>query len=247
MLIIGLTGGIATGKSTVSKYFREGGIPVIDADQIAREILQPGERPYRKVVEHFGREILQPDGVQIDRQKLGAIIFNDPEKRRALNGITHPAVRRRMLTQILKYYISGYRACVLDVPLLIESRLDKYCSKIVVVDCDRDTQVQRLMARDGISYENAQSRINAQLPMEEKKRYATRVIDNNEDKTRTAQQVEEVIKNWMPSQFSTWGLLVAPVAIIAGAASLWVAGKNLFGGWTLSVGSSWLAASLFIN
>lgn len=132
MLVIGLTGGIAMGKSTVSRILEEE-IPVVDADQVAREIVEPGQVAYKEIVEYFGPEVLDTDGVSLDRAALGRRIFSDPEARRVLNGLTHPRIRRRMLRQVLQHYIQGARACVLDVPLLIESGLDALCGLVIVV------------------------------------------------------------------------------------------------------------------
>ena len=130
--VIGLTGGIATGKSTVSKQLVARGIPVIDADILAREVVNPGTRALKKIVSTFGPDILREDG-SLDRAKLGEIVFRDEEQRRKLNAIVHPAVRWGMAIGILKCWLRGERVCVLDVPLLIESKIHRWVGKVVVV------------------------------------------------------------------------------------------------------------------
>ena len=131
-LVIGLTGGIATGKSTVSKQLAARGIPVIDADVLARDVVRPGTRTLNKIVSTFGRDILKEDGT-LDRPKLGSIVFQDEEQRRKLNAIIHPAVRWAMALGILKFWLCGERVCVLDVPLLIETKIYQWVGRVVVV------------------------------------------------------------------------------------------------------------------
>ncbi|KAF7318136.1 CoaE-domain-containing protein [Mycena chlorophos] len=177
MLVVGLTGGIATGKSSVSNLLKAKQIPLIDADVLAREVVAPGTAGLAKIVAYFGPEILLPDG-SLDRKKLGSIIFNDEAKRRKLNSIVHPAVRRAMLWGVVKNWIAGSKYCVLDVPLLIESGLWKYYGKVVVVFCSPEVQLQRLMKRDNSSHEEASARLNSQLPITDKVLYADHVVDN---------------------------------------------------------------------
>lgn len=131
-IVIGLTGGIATGKSTVSSLLKAAGIPIIDADIIARQVVEPGTPALAKIQATFGNEVLFPDG-SLDRKKLGSIIFNDEVKRKQLNKIVHPAVRKAMLWQMLGYWIKGYKYCVMDVPLLIEGGLWQWVGLVVVV------------------------------------------------------------------------------------------------------------------
>ncbi len=132
LTVIGLTGGIATGKSTVSNQLVARGIPVIDADVIAREVVRPGARALKKIVSTFGPDILQEDGT-LDRAKLGEVVFRDEEQRRKLNAIVHPAVRRAMALGVLKCWLRGEKVCVLDVPLLVESEIYRWVGKVVVV------------------------------------------------------------------------------------------------------------------
>ncbi|KAI8321226.1 dephospho-CoA kinase [Martensiomyces pterosporus] len=216
MLIVGLTGGIATGKSTVSRELLAHSVPVIDADVVAHQVMEPGEVSYNLIVKHFGKEILQQDSPAIDRAKLGGIIFNDPEKRQLLNRCTHPYVRRRIIYMLLSYYVRGYPMCVLDVPLLYESGLDRICGRVAVVACSEERQISRLMDRNGFSKQEAEARISSQMPLKEKVRRATRVIDNNGSVEETHQQVSALIGEWSPSWIRTYGTLLAPVGILAG-------------------------------
>ena len=131
-IVIGLTGGIATGKSTVSTLLKASNIPVVDADLIARQVVEPGTTALARIEATFGNQVLFPDGT-LDRKKLGSIIFADESKRKKLNAIVHPAIRRTMLWQVLGYWIRGYKYCVVDVPLLIEGGLWKWVGSVVVV------------------------------------------------------------------------------------------------------------------
>jgi dephospho-CoA kinase len=194
-LIIGLTGGIASGKSTVARMLLELGIPVIDADQIAREVVEIGEDAYLQIVEKFGEEILQADKT-IDRAKLGAIVFNDEEKRKLLNSIVHPAVRQKMLEQKEQYVKKGEKNIVLDIPLLFESNLTYLVDKILVVYVDDHIQLERLMERNCFSKEEAEARIKAQLPLKEKAAKADAVIDNNGTIEQTKEQLLNILKQW---------------------------------------------------
>jgi dephospho-CoA kinase len=130
--VVGLTGGIATGKSTVSNLLKAKNIPIIDADVLARQVVLPGTPALAKIVDHFGPSVLLPDG-SLDRKKLGSIIFNDEAQRRHLNAIVHPAVRRELLWNIVTLWLWGEKICVVDVPLLIEGGLWKWMGKVVVV------------------------------------------------------------------------------------------------------------------
>lgn len=130
--VVGLTGGIATGKSTVSTLLRAHNISIIDADVLARKVVLPGTHALQKIANHFGQDILLPDG-SLDRQKLGSIVFSDERQRKVLNGIVHPAVRRAMLWEVLRCWWRGERMCILDIPLLIESGLWRFVANVVVV------------------------------------------------------------------------------------------------------------------
>jgi len=194
-LIIGLTGGIASGKSTVAKMLRELAIPVIDADEIAREVVQIGEDAYLQIVEQFGEGILQEDK-NIDRLKLGSIVFNDEAKRKLLNRIVHPAIRQKMMQKKEEYVSVGEQTVVLDIPLLFESNLTHLVHKTIVVYVDDQIQLERLMERNGFSKEEAEVRIRAQLPLKEKVKKADAVIDNNGSLAQTKAQLLTILANW---------------------------------------------------
>ncbi|KAM3658435.1 dephospho-CoA kinase domain-containing protein isoform 3-T3 [Ammospiza maritima maritima] len=170
MFLVGLSGGIASGKSTVVAVLRELGCAVIDADVIARQVVQPHSKAHQQILQHFGTEILLENG-EINREALGSIIFSQPEKRRLLNSITHPEILKEMLKQILKYFVLGYRYVILDIPLLFETRgLTRLMKYTVLVYCDPPTQLARLMRRSGLGVAEAEARISSQLPLEEKRR-----------------------------------------------------------------------------
>ncbi|XP_038635371.1 dephospho-CoA kinase domain-containing protein isoform X1 [Scyliorhinus canicula] len=189
MFLVGLTGGIASGKSTVAAVFRELGCPVVDADQIARQIVEPDSPAYWAIVRSFGEEILLEDK-KINREKLGNIIFTDVEKRQLLNSITHPEIHKAMLKQIFKYFIQGYRYVILDVPLLFETnKLARFMKHTVVVYCDPQAQLTRLMKRNSLTQAEAERRIGAQMPLEQKRKLANHVIDNSGDSVSTYRQV----------------------------------------------------------
>ncbi|KAF7330999.1 hypothetical protein MVEN_02440100 [Mycena venus] len=203
MLVVGLTGGIATGKSSVSKLLKEKQIPVVDADILARQVVEPGTPALAKIVSFFGPEILQSDGT-LDRKKLGSVIFNDETKRRKLNSIVHPAVRRAMLWGVVMHWLRGSKYCILDVPLLIEGPMWKLVGTVVVVYCPADVQLERLMKRDNSSREDASSRLNSQLPIEEKVQYADRVIDNSGSLADLDAHVNSVIQSLDRDAGWTW-------------------------------------------
>ncbi|MFJ8529893.1 dephospho-CoA kinase [Bacillus sp. NPDC094106] len=194
-VVIGLTGGIASGKSTVSQMFRELSIPVIDADIIAREVVEQGKPAYNKIAEVFGEEILQADG-ELDRPKLGSIVFHNEEKRLQLNGIVHPAVRKEMNDQKDMYIKEGMQAVVLDIPLLFESKLTNLVDQILVVAVAPSTQLERLMKRNGFSEEEAKARIDSQMPLIEKVTLADKIIHNDGTITETKAQLQRILKEW---------------------------------------------------
>lgn len=194
-VIIGLTGGIASGKSTVSTMLKELNIPVIDADEEARLAVEKGEKAYLEIVAYFGEEILLEDG-SIDRLKLGSIIFPNEDKRKILNSIVHPAVRENMLRKKEQYLLSGHEFVVLDIPLLFESKLTHMVEKVIVVYVDEQTQLARLMERNGFSKEEATARIASQLPLKDKLTMADAVIDNNGSIDETKKQLISILTNW---------------------------------------------------
>ncbi|WP_416151467.1 dephospho-CoA kinase [Salipaludibacillus sp. HK11] len=194
-MIIGLTGGIATGKSTVSDILKKEGIPVIDADIVAREVVEPGEGPYHQIIDHFGLKILLPNG-EIDREKLGTIVFGDETERLKLNEIVHPAVRKEMVRQSHSWQTKGHQLVVMDIPLLIESDLLHMVDEVVLVYVPEAIQLDRLSKRNKFSLEEAKKRINSQLPIDEKKQYASYIIDNAGTRDETRHQVMQLLNNW---------------------------------------------------
>lgn len=194
-IVIGLTGSIATGKSTVASMFMDLGIPVIDADRIAREVVEPGEEAYKKVVEAFGEEILLEDR-SLNRPKLGRIVFSDEEKRNQLNSIVHPAIRKRMLEKRDAYLKKGERCVVLDIPLLFESKLEHFVDKIIVVYVDENVQLKRLLDRNQLTKEEALQRIRSQMPVKDKLELADAAIDNNGTIEHSFKQLKEILQKW---------------------------------------------------
>lgn len=194
-IVIGLTGGIASGKSTVSNLLKEMNIPVIDADVEARLAVEKGEPAYFKIVKEFGSDILMPNE-QIDRQKLGSIIFHHNDKRQLLNEIVHPEVRNRMKKQIKEATELGKGIIVLDIPLLFESKLTYMVDKTILVFVDKNVQLKRLMERNNLSREEAEARINSQMPLSEKFALADEVINNNGSINETKKQLMDILINW---------------------------------------------------
>lgn len=194
-LIIGLTGSIASGKSTVSNMLEELQIPVIDADKIAREVVEPGERAYYKIIEAFGKDILKTDQT-LNRKKLGSIVFANKHKRKQLNEIVHPAIRKEMEKQKESYIEVEEKCVVLDIPLLFENKLTNLVDQTVVVYVDEDVQLERLMARDLFTKQEAQQRIASQISLQEKASRADTIIDNNGAKENTKKQLIKMLEKW---------------------------------------------------
>ncbi|WP_081413177.1 dephospho-CoA kinase [Aneurinibacillus terranovensis] len=197
-MIIGLTGGIACGKSTVSRMLAEREARIIDADIIAREVVRPGEEAWSLIAEHFGQSILLPNQ-EIDRARLGKLVFSDEKARLILNGIVHPAVRKRMRELTAHAVAEGIPLIVLDIPLLYESGLEYMVEAVVVVYCTPEQQLKRLMKRNGLSREEALRRIASQIPVEEKKKRASYVIDNSGTLEETERQVNKLIQRLVAS------------------------------------------------
>ncbi|XP_020583507.1 dephospho-CoA kinase, partial [Phalaenopsis equestris] len=160
MRIVGLTGGIASGKSTVSALFRSSGVPVVDADLVARDVVKKGTPGWRKVGAAFGDDILLENG-EIDRSRLGQIVFSDVAKRQLLNRLLAPHISYGIFWEIMKLWLKGYKVIVLDIPLLFEAKMDRMTKPIIVVWVNPETQLQRLMDRDGISGEEAGNKNDA--------------------------------------------------------------------------------------
>lgn len=187
---IGLTGGIATGKSTVSALLVNKGALLVDADAIAREVMLPGHPVLAAVAEHFGQAVILEDGT-LDRKKLGDIVFRDPSQRKALNDITHPAIRKEIrgrMDDLQREHPD--KLVVVDIPLLYESGLEHMFERVMVVYAPEHVQLERLMRRNQLTAEEAAARIRSQMDIEDKKRKADIVIDNSGDAEETERQVD---------------------------------------------------------
>ena len=188
---VGLTGGIASGKSTVAAMLRDLGAAVVDADALAREVVEPGQPALDEIVSRFGGGVLAPDG-RLDRARLATIVFGDPEARQALNAITHPRIAQLAAERGLALAAAGARLIFFEAALLVENGLHRGLAALVVVSVPPEIQLARLIARDGLSEEEAWRRISAQLPLAEKVKVADHVIDNSGSLTQTRTQVEWV-------------------------------------------------------
>lgn len=193
MRVIGLTGGIGTGKSTVARLFREEGIPVVDADRISREILEPGEAAFLRIVRRFGRELLLPDG-RIDRKKLGEQVFSDPAARADLEALTHPAIRDGIEKALRVLEEEGHGVAIVEAALIHEKGRGGLFQAVIGVHCDPTRQVERIMARDGISREQALHRVAAQMDPEKKALASDYRIDNSGDLASTRAQVRSLAR-----------------------------------------------------
>lgn len=193
MRVIGLTGGIASGKSSVARLLEQLGIPVIDADQLARDVVLPGTAPLRQIVACFGEQVLAGDGT-LDRTVLAEVVFADPEARRKLEAIVHPAIKALAEARLTELRDRGEAVVIYMAPLLIEAGAIDRVDEVWVVYVDRETQVQRLIARDGVSRQQAAQRLDAQMPMTEKAAYGRVVIDNCGTPEMLAQRVVELYR-----------------------------------------------------
>jgi len=188
---IALTGGIATGKSYVLSRIRDAGVPVVDADVLAREAVAPKSEGLAAVVERFGKEVLTPEGF-LDRARLGDIVFRDKAARRDLEAIVHPFVRRKV-DEFFDGLASDHPFAVADIPLLYETGRQRQFAKVIVVATSREQQITRIMARDGLSREEAERRVAAQLPIEAKVALADYVIRTDGTHEETDAQVQRVL------------------------------------------------------
>ena len=191
--VIGLTGGIGSGKSSVARMFEKLGATVIDADRLVHEVQAPGSPVLARIAEAFGPEVIGPDG-GLDREALAAIVFRDPEARRKLNAIVHPAVGAAMLARVKEAREAGARLVVLDIPLLLETGGARAfgLDAVVVVYAREEQQVARQLERNGYGREEAERRVRAQMSLEEKRRLADHVIDNSGSREATERQVREL-------------------------------------------------------
>ncbi|KRM98665.1 dephospho-CoA kinase [Lactobacillus taiwanensis DSM 21401] len=174
---LGLTGGIASGKSTADDFFKKKNIPIIDSDLIAHKIMEVGQAGYQAVVDYFGSKILT-DNQTINRRKLGEIVFNDQAKLKKLNSLTHPLVHQEIKRQMEQYRLNQEKLVVIDVPLLFESGFESLCDGVLVISISPELQLKRLMKRNNFTEKEALSRINNQMPLSEKEKRATYVVAN---------------------------------------------------------------------
>jgi len=186
--VIGLTGGIASGKSLVSRILSELGAVVLDVDKVGHRIMEPYRPAYKEIIEYFGKEILTGSG-KIDRKKLGKIVFNDHEKLKVLNRITHPRIREGVREILKGYEKSGVSVVVVEAALLFEMKMQDLVDEVWVVYADKEKQIERLMKRDKLTEEEAQKRIESQLSSEQKVLWADKVIYNSGDREKTKEQV----------------------------------------------------------
>ena len=196
MKLVGLTGGIASGKSTVAKILQSLGAAIVNADDLAREVVEPGQEAWKEIVASFGADILQSDQT-LDRQKLRKLIFNRPEARKQLESIIHPRVRALAEERIRQYGAAGYPVVIYEVPLLFEGKLQEWLRPVILVACNLKTQTARLQKRDHLARADAEKHIAAQMSLAEKRRLADYVIENNgslADLERQTRQILEKLK-----------------------------------------------------
>jgi dephospho-CoA kinase len=190
---VGLTGGIASGKSTAAKFFGALGVPIIDADQLARDVVEPGQPPLERLVERFGPSILTEDG-HLDRPALRNIVFSDPKARADLEALTHPAIGAAVEARSAE--VGGvYQIIVL--PLLVEKSLGSQLNRVLVVDCDEELQIRRLQARDGSTLEQARAILNAQASRTSRLKAAHDVIKNEGDMSAVRDQVQKLHAHYL--------------------------------------------------
>ena len=192
MKIVGLTGGISSGKSTVSSYFKQLEIPVIDADEVARKVVGPNSQGAIEIRKAFGSDVFEEDG-SLNRQKLGALIFSNAENRQKLDDLLQPLIKIMILDEIEEYRQKGETMIVLDLPLLFEKYYEELCEEIIVVYIPKELQLERLMKRNQYTKQEALSRIDSQLSIEEKRKRATVLLDNQ----GTIQQLYQQVEQWL--------------------------------------------------
>nr|WP_296970688.1 dephospho-CoA kinase [Tepidanaerobacter sp. EBM-38] len=193
LTVVGLTGGIASGKSTVSSLLKDKGAAIIDADEIAKETMSKGKPVWVSVINHFGEQILNDDKSDIDRKKLADIVFSDRVQLEALNSLTHPEILKEIKKQLENYKKAGRKVIVIDAALLLESGLDTLVDEVWLVVVDEKTQLERLVMREkDMDFAQALNRIKSQMPLKEKLKYANRVIDNNSSIEETREQIDEI-------------------------------------------------------
>lgn len=218
MQLIGLTGGIACGKSTAVQYLKFHGLPVVDADQISHDLMRPGTTAYRVVCRLFPEAIDTETGI-LDREKLGSIVFASRQQRKRLERILHPLIISNIFKEIAWYWMWGYSRVIVDIPLLFETGLDKIMSFIVVIHSDEPTQIQRLISRNGISQAQALQRIKAQMSAGEKANRADIVIDNSGTIAELHRRLEASIIN-KPVSFIYHNILLHLLPLFLAAMSI---------------------------
>ena len=191
--VLGLTGGIASGKSTVSAYLHELGAEIIDADLIARQVVAPGSEGLKQIKETFGLEMIKPTG-ELDRARLGALVFDRPESLAKLTAITGPLVNKEILRQLENAREKKVKLVVLDIPLLFETGYDKYCNQVMVITIPPALQIQRLMLRNGLTKVEAKKRLASQMSQSKRDKLADVLIDNSKSVEETYQQVLKWLK-----------------------------------------------------
>lgn len=196
MQIIGLTGGIACGKSTVAAMLRSLGAPVIDADAISRSLTAPGGEALPAIRKAFGDTVFSPDGT-LDRKALAALVFSDSAQLEQLNAITHPLILSRMRSEIDRCREAGAPLVVLDVPLLLEAGFDRLCTQTLCVVADEETQIARLSSRDGMTRQEALARIRSQMPVIQKSALCNRSLCTQKPLNNLAAEVEKLYRSWL--------------------------------------------------
>jgi dephospho-CoA kinase len=191
--LVGLTGGIASGKSTVAAILRRLGAAIINADELSREVVQPGQEAWKEIIETFGSDILQPNKT-LDRKRLRKIVFENPEARKKLETIIHPRVRSLAEQKMRQLAAVGHAIVVYEVPLLFEAHIQLWLRPVILVACEAATQKQRLRERDHLTDVEAQQHLDAQMSLEEKRRLADYVIENNGSLQELEQQVRAVLQ-----------------------------------------------------
>lgn len=193
MIKVGLTGGIGSGKSTVSSFFKKEGIPIIDADKISREVLLKYSDILEKIKEKFGEEFFDEKG-ELKRRELGNYVFKEEERRKSLENIIIPYIKKEIYNKIEAYESDGQKFCIIDAPTLIEHKLDKEMDKNILVWVDLETQIERVKKRDGLEKEEVINRINSQMSLDEKKKYVDVIIDNSKSIEYTKKQINNLLK-----------------------------------------------------
>lgn len=193
MKLLGLTGGIASGKSTVAAILRRLGAAIINADELSREVVQPGQEAWKEIVDTFGPAILQEDKT-LDRRKLRKIVFDNPEARKKLEAIIHPRVRALAEKKIRELAATGSSIIVYEVPLLFEAQIHLWLRPVILVACDVETQKKRLLERDRLTEAEAQQHLDAQMSLEDKRKLADYVIENNGDLEELERQLRGVLQ-----------------------------------------------------